>query len=258
MNKTRDILNKYAAGISGCEAGLFSKPTKTPIVFERRDVLKCPDGRPMPFIGFDNGIAQVFCVHPALAKPLKKVIFLSTNWSKYRLDLHDVAFFEDEYLPLVQKIAPHNWSKILHMYSTGKAFRPAKQRHKVERNIIETSCSNDALWVKEAEFYITSEIKSTDSRGKKRTINEEVSIAEVMRMSGVDAAQISVGTHYQFRGQGMARSVVSAAVQYIIDTGRIPIYGVASENFGSIKLAESLGFQRYGKTLVYLGKLISK
>lgn len=55
-------------------------------------------------------------------------------------------------------------------------------------------------------------------------------------------AEISVNTNPRHRRQGFGRSVVAAAVNYVLTNGRIPLYAVADNNDASLQLAQSIGF----------------
>lgn len=59
-------------------------------------------------------------------------------------------------------------------------------------------------------------------------------------------AEISVATESDQRRQGWGRSVVAALCQYILESGRTPLYTVGENNRPSIKLAESSGFVDLG------------
>lgn len=59
-------------------------------------------------------------------------------------------------------------------------------------------------------------------------------------------AEIYVHTKAPHRRQGFGQSVVAACVQYVLESGRKPIYMVASDNDSSIQLAESVGFVALG------------
>jgi GNAT superfamily N-acetyltransferase len=55
-------------------------------------------------------------------------------------------------------------------------------------------------------------------------------------------AEIYVHTKAPHRRQGFGQSVVAACVQYVLDSGRRPVYMVDSDNESSVQLAESVGF----------------
>jgi GNAT superfamily N-acetyltransferase len=63
-------------------------------------------------------------------------------------------------------------------------------------------------------------------------------------------AEIYVHTKAQHRRQGFGQSVVAASVQYVLDSGRRPVYLVAADNDSSIQLAESVGFVAVGANQV--------
>jgi ribosomal protein S18 acetylase RimI-like enzyme len=65
-------------------------------------------------------------------------------------------------------------------------------------------------------------------------------------------AEIYVHTNAPHRRQGFGQSVVAACVQYVLESGRIPIYEVASNNESSIQLAESVGFVAIGADQVLI------
>lgn len=60
-------------------------------------------------------------------------------------------------------------------------------------------------------------------------------------------AEIAVQTQLNHRRQGWGRSVVAALCQYLLDSGRTPLYTAAEGNEASIALAESVGFVDTGE-----------
>lgn len=65
-------------------------------------------------------------------------------------------------------------------------------------------------------------------------------------------AEISVSTNPNFRRQGWGRSVVSSLCNYLVDSGKRPIYVVSAENQPSIDLAKSVGFIDTGQRTIFL------
>jgi hypothetical protein len=59
-------------------------------------------------------------------------------------------------------------------------------------------------------------------------------------------AEISVNTNPRHRRQGFGRSVVAAAVNYVLANGRTPLYAVTDNNQASLQLAQSIGFSDKG------------
>ncbi|WP_009959669.1 GNAT family N-acetyltransferase [Verrucomicrobium spinosum] len=66
---------------------------------------------------------------------------------------------------------------------------------------------------------------------------------------GGTIAHISVITHPDFRGQGLGRSAVAHVARRAILSGLLPQYRTLESNAGSIRIAESLGFQQYATSM---------
>jgi predicted GNAT family acetyltransferase len=65
-------------------------------------------------------------------------------------------------------------------------------------------------------------------------------------------SEVYVNTSAAHRRLGYGRSVLSAVVQSVLDSGRRPLYVVGAGNTASIGLAESLGFRDTGRQQVLL------
>jgi len=72
--------------------------------------------------------------------------------------------------------------------------------------------------------------------------SSEVVAAAGLNWQSPAFAEISVSTSLRHQRQGWGRSVVAAMVQYLLDSGRQPLYMAAEQNQPSIRLAESVGF----------------
>lgn len=81
---------------------------------------------------------------------------------------------------------------------------------------------------------------------------EEVVAAASLNWQSPTFGEIAVNTKPQYRRQGWGRSVVAALAQYLLDSGRTPLYVVSDENTASIQLAESVGFVDTGVREVML------
>jgi GNAT superfamily N-acetyltransferase len=82
--------------------------------------------------------------------------------------------------------------------------------------------------------------------------DEEVVASASINWQSPMFAEIGVSTRPQHRRQGWGRSVVAAMAQYLLDSGRTPLYVVSEENQPSIQLAESVGFVDTGSRDVFL------
>ena len=67
----------------------------------------------------------------------------------------------------------------------------------------------------------------------------------------------SVYTHENYRGQGLAASVVSAATHWILEQGKFPVYATRTTNAVSMHLAQSIGYMKYGQVEHYYCPSIS-
>ena len=62
-------------------------------------------------------------------------------------------------------------------------------------------------------------------------------------------ASVAVYTDERFRGQGLGRSVVSAATKAVLAAGKITIYSADIENIASQAVCTSLGYAKFGEDL---------
>jgi hypothetical protein len=69
---------------------------------------------------------------------------------------------------------------------------------------------------------------------------------------------IYVHTNNKFRRMGMGKSVVTYLVKDILDSGRTPLYSVATENNPSYELARSVGFVDSGMTEKFIEGRLKK
>lgn len=60
---------------------------------------------------------------------------------------------------------------------------------------------------------------------------------------------IGIATHPEHRGQGYAKSAVSAAIQSAHELGYLVTYQTLESNLGSIAVAKSLGFKQFGQSM---------
>lgn len=68
--------------------------------------------------------------------------------------------------------------------------------------------------------------------------------------------EIGINTLKQYRNQGFAKDACSCAIREITKQGKIPIWSTDASNIPSQKLAESLGFEKWGESYsVALNKL---
>ncbi len=66
---------------------------------------------------------------------------------------------------------------------------------------------------------------------------------------GERIAHVSVVTHPSHRGRGCGKTAVSRLVEIILDQGLVPQYRTLESNAPSMRIAKSLGFQPYARTI---------
>ena len=77
-----------------------------------------------------------------------------------------------------------------------------------------------------------------------------LSVADYYRWSQKAVADIGVLTAPECRGRGLARQVVQALCKHALEQGLLPQYRCQLNNTGSIAVAESAGFERFGRWTV--------
>ncbi len=71
-----------------------------------------------------------------------------------------------------------------------------------------------------------------------------------LKLKSGDAWEVAVATEADYRGRGLARSVVSAAARYTLERGRLCLYLHDFDNAPSAFVARALGFQVYAEVVL--------
>lgn len=80
----------------------------------------------------------------------------------------------------------------------------------------------------------------------------EIGASATVNWQSPNFAEVAVYTNPSYRQRGWGRSVVSALVQHLLESGRMPLYEVAQNNRPSIQLARSVGFINSGAEKILL------
>lgn len=72
--------------------------------------------------------------------------------------------------------------------------------------------------------------------------NQEIVASSGLNWQSPTFAEISVNTAPGHQRQGWGQSVAAAMTQYVLDSGRTPLYIVSANNTSSIRLAQHIGF----------------
>jgi len=79
--------------------------------------------------------------------------------------------------------------------------------------------------------------------------HQEIAAWSAIKLKSSDVWEIAVVTEPAYRGHGLAKRVVSAATEYILDHGRVPLYIHDHANRASARVSRALGYVEYAQTL---------
>jgi RimJ/RimL family protein N-acetyltransferase len=79
------------------------------------------------------------------------------------------------------------------------------------------------------------------------SIRGEIASWSAIKLKSDDVWEIAVVTEAPFRGQGLAKEVVSAATTYILEQGRLALYVHDRTNLASARVCRSLGYVEYAE-----------
>jgi RimJ/RimL family protein N-acetyltransferase len=79
------------------------------------------------------------------------------------------------------------------------------------------------------------------------SIRGDVASWSAIKLKSDDVWEIAVVTDAAYRGQGLAKEVVSAATAYILEQGRMALYVHDRTNLASAKVCRSLGYVEYAE-----------
>jgi len=79
------------------------------------------------------------------------------------------------------------------------------------------------------------------------SVRGEVASWSAIKLKSRDVWEIAVVTEAPYRGQGLAKEVVSAATAYILEQGRLALYVHDRTNLASAKVCRSLGYVEYAE-----------
>ncbi|MFW6096607.1 MAG: GNAT family N-acetyltransferase [Chloroflexota bacterium] len=89
-------------------------------------------------------------------------------------------------------------------------------------------------------------------RPTNRKSEDEIGASATLNWQTPTFAEVTVHTNPQYRQRGWGRSVVSALVRDLLESGKTPLYEVSPQNEASLNLAQSLGFVDTGGDKLFL------
>jgi len=149
--------------------------------------------------------------------------------------------------------APASYSPLLHAFFHVQSerklhlYRLDRRRFETEINVLVTrSNTPDGL----PRFVVRPTHPGSEG---------EIGASATVNWQSPDFAEVAVYTNPSYRKRGWGRSVVSALVQHLLESGRTPLYEVTQKNRASIQLARSVGFMNIGaEKLLFEGTLRSR
>ena len=79
------------------------------------------------------------------------------------------------------------------------------------------------------------------------SVRGEIASWSAIKVKSPDVWEIAVVTEAPYRGQGLAKEVVSAATAYILEQGRLALYVHDRTNLASAKVCRALGYVEYAE-----------
>lgn len=83
-----------------------------------------------------------------------------------------------------------------------------------------------------------------------RDRSDNIAAWAALKLKSADVWEMAVATEPQFRGQGLAKSLVSHATRAALDAGKVALYLHDITNHASAHVCGALGYQGYGYELV--------
>ncbi|MFN8521776.1 MAG: GNAT family N-acetyltransferase [Chloroflexota bacterium] len=80
-----------------------------------------------------------------------------------------------------------------------------------------------------------------------RNTRREIVSWAAIKLKSDDVWELAVVTERAYRGQGLAREVVSAATEFILENDRVALYVHDRSNDASARVCRSLGYVEYGR-----------
>lgn len=80
-----------------------------------------------------------------------------------------------------------------------------------------------------------------------RAPDGDVAAWAAIKLKSDDVWEVAVTTEKRRRGRGLAKVVVSAATQHILECGRVPLYVHDDGNLPSARVARALGYGEFGR-----------
>lgn len=151
-----------------------------------------------------------------------------------------------KYYNMIKKEKQIDWEEICHLYYIdNENINLLKPRHKVESLRIEDSDIVNQFYTYKDENSIEY-IKECILERKTSCIFDKDGNPISWAVIREDGSMGIMYTRKEYRGKGLAASVTLDLVDKVINNGDVPFVHIVHGNDASVKLAESIGFKKYG------------
>lgn len=223
--RTLECLEIFFARELGCSPALLSQPGVHVLGSPNREDLSWCDFR-LPFLLLSRRGSTVVSVARDLLDPIRAIL----TAGHHGLDPRSLRAVQT----LVASAYPGGKSLWGHaLYCEADGFRPSWSRP------TEKLLPDDPKW-EDFQDHFDGPVFVT------RTLAGDVAAWSAIKLKSDDVWEIAVTTEERYRGRGLAKVVVSAATQHIIECGRVPLYVHDESNIPSGRVARSLGYLEFG------------
>ena len=220
-------LDVYHATELGCGRELLEQPGIHVVPSERRDRPGW-GGYTVPLLAISTNSGGVVSSRPDLVQSVRGAMAAFTATQP----MGEVEF--TALRDVARKAIPYAYNLSGYvLFVDQDRFRPQSSR--AERLAKADPIGADLRRRFDGEIFVTR-----NSRG-------QISSWAAIKIKSDDIWEIAVVTEAPYRGQGLAKEVVSAATDYILDHGRLALYVHDRDNVASARVCRALGYVKYAE-----------
>lgn len=221
---SQSALDAFYARELGVSAQLLARPGLHVVASRRRDEASWCDFR-LPVLALGRHSSTVLSISASLLLPAREALIPGRRTRDIVTAVQRLAA---ERYPAAQCLLGHA------LYCEPGMFSPVHVRQ------VERLSTRDPQYER-FHRYFDGPVFATRAR------NGEVAAWSALKLKDEQVWEISVTTEPEYRGRGLAKAVTSAAAEYILAQGRVPLYVHNEQNLPSARVARSLGFREYAR-----------
>ncbi|MCC6483263.1 MAG: hypothetical protein IT209_00320 [Armatimonadetes bacterium] len=217
------VLDEHHASLLGCSAEDLRSGELRVVKSPHRNI-RIAKGCPLPAFAMDTGEGTLYSVRPDLCEAVSDAVRSSQNLNEVTCQRVETA--------LAGWVSEVEWFRGVRLWLDTQHFIDCQKNGVVDISESHATGKNlRRIWGGPVFAHLID--------------GAPVSWAAV-KLIGQKVWDVGcVETLPGFRGQSYARSVVSVALKYIFDAGRLACWGTDADNAASLRTARALGFQRY-------------